>query len=99
MFKVDPTLLLEAIAEVINEASFTKKRVFNRVKLTISSEVADAKIPKNIFVTFVAEPNIFGESIYLGEDILAPSGEDYFTTSVIEQSKQLEGFYDESPIQ
>lgn len=79
------------IEELVSIAADTKKRVFNKIKLKLSHP--DPDMPKCIYITLSAEPSVFGGSIFLGEDILIKR-EDYFTTSVIEQCKQLEG-YDE----
>lgn len=99
MFNIESAILIGAVEEVVKEAMFTKKRVFNRIKISIKNDVnPNIKVPKDIYITVVAEPKVFGSSIYLGEDILVKDS-DYFTTSVIEQSKHLEGLYDEPTIQ
>jgi len=96
-FNTDTSLLLEAIDEIIYEAAVTKKRVFTKAKLIISSD-SNVKLPTCIYLTLSAEPPIFGSSIYIGDDLLVDKT-DMFTTSVIEQSKQLEGLNEQGTIQ
>lgn len=88
-FSDSPEPIIEALEELVYEAVTNKKRVFNRVRLTIKEEGSTKA--KAVYLTLVAEPQVFDGSMYIGEDILYQTGE-YFTTSVIEQSKQIEKY-------
>lgn len=97
-FHQDPSDILDAILEIAYESIVTKKRVFNKIKMALQIEGENKE--HTIFITIASEPPAFGGSIYLGEDILIRE-EDRFTTSVIEQIKQIEAYNerDEGAIQ